>query len=59
MIELADNAYKLQMKAQKTAEEAMNHLKIYMAEQEGMVIEDTAVVHLSFFIIFFLGHVEK
>jgi hypothetical protein len=27
------------MKAQTTAEEAMNHLKSYMAEQERVVIE--------------------
>ena len=37
MLEFVDNAHKLQMKAQTTAEEAMNHLKIYMTEQEKLV----------------------
>jgi hypothetical protein len=37
-MEIADDAHKLQMKAQQTAEEAMNHLKIYMAEQEKLVM---------------------
>lgn len=38
LMEIADDAHKLQMKAQKTAEEAMNHLKVYMTEQEKLVM---------------------
>ena len=38
LMEIADDAHKLQMKAQKTAEEAMNHLRIYMSEQEKLVM---------------------
>ena len=40
LMEKADNAYQLQIKAQKTAEEAINHLRSYMAEQaESIQIE--------------------
>lgn len=37
LLEKADAAHKLQMKAQKTAEEALNHLEIFMVEQEKLV----------------------
>ncbi len=39
MIEKADMAYQLQTKAQQTAEEAMNHLTVYMTEQEKLVFQ--------------------
>lgn len=37
LAEKADNAHKLQMQAQKTAEEALNHLELFMVEQEKLV----------------------
>ncbi len=55
MVEKADNAHKLQMKAQKTAEDALNHLELFMAEQEKLVKQKT---YLFFFLkqkIFFIG----
>lgn len=37
LIEKAETAYQLQIKAQKTAEEAISHLRAYMREQENVV----------------------
>ncbi|CAF0855514.1 unnamed protein product [Adineta ricciae] len=49
LAEKADNAHKLQMKAQKTAEEALNHLELFMVEQEKLdqqdVVRQTELVH--------------
>ena len=46
LIEKADNAYQLQIKAQRTAEEAINHLRSYMAEQTTLIqIEKPELIH--------------
>ncbi|CAF0725747.1 unnamed protein product [Rotaria sp. Silwood1] len=49
LAEKADNAHKLQLKAQKTAEEALNHLELFMVEQEKLdqqdVVRQTDLVH--------------
>ena len=37
LVEKADHAHKLQIKAQKTAEDALNHLELFIAEQEKLV----------------------
>ncbi|CAF1176649.1 unnamed protein product [Rotaria sordida] len=42
LTEKADNAHKLQLKAQKTAEEALNHLELFMVEQERLDQQDVA-----------------
>lgn len=50
LIEKAETAYQLQIKAQKTAEEAISHLRAYMKEQENMVfIEMTYSKRIFFF----------
>jgi len=38
-IEKTDSAYQLQIKAQKAAEEAMNHLQFYMTEEDKFVFK--------------------
>lgn len=40
MIEKAETAYQLQIKAQRTAEEAISHLRAYMKEQENTVLKE-------------------
>ncbi|CAF4030211.1 unnamed protein product, partial [Adineta steineri] len=49
LAERADNAHKLQIKAQKTAEDALNHLELFMVEQEKLdqqdVVRQTELVH--------------
>ncbi|UJR25758.1 hypothetical protein I4U23_007112 [Adineta vaga] len=49
LAEKADHAHKLQIKAQKTAEEALNHLELFMVEQEKLdqqdVVRQTELVH--------------
>ncbi|CAF4038343.1 unnamed protein product [Rotaria sp. Silwood2] len=42
LAEKADNAHKLQLKAQKTAEEALSHLELFMVEQEKLDQQDVA-----------------
>jgi len=47
-IEKTDNAYQLQIKAQKTAEEAMSHLQFYMTEPENLVFKYQKLQFLQF-----------
>ncbi|CAF2135435.1 unnamed protein product [Rotaria magnacalcarata] len=42
LAEQVDHAHQLQIKAQKTAEEALNHLELFMNEQEKLDEEDVA-----------------
>ncbi len=52
MIENADNAYRLQRKAQKTAEEAINHLHEYMTEHEKLVFKLNFIQKKNIFFLF-------
>jgi len=46
LIDNAENAYQLQIKAQQTAEEAISHLRSYMAEKENITPkEEPELVH--------------
>ncbi len=47
MIEQTNNAYQLQIKAQKAAEEAIVHLKSYISEQEILVLKEKIKFYLK------------
>ena len=56
LIEKAETAYQLQIKAQKTAEEAISHLRAYMKEQGNIVRNENVqlfiIEHRSFSLSF-------